>query len=209
MFPRPVAGQVNGMQKGYWNRAYIKPWHSQAARKTRRRNNRVEKAKKMFPRPVAGLLRPVVHPPTQRYNMKLRLGRGFTLAEHRGAKISPKLARTIGVSVDHRRRNRCTESLQENVNRLKLYKSKLLVFPRKSGKKGVKQGDTPKSELQNVAQNTLKEIIPVPKPALRIKARKITDEEKEKSAYKILKKARTNKKYLGAKLVKEKAGKEK
>merc|ERR1711924_441705 len=157
-------------------------------------------AAKIAPRPAAGLLRPVVHPPTQRYNMKLRLGRGFTLDELREAKIAPKLARTIGISVDHRRRNRCTESLQENVARPKQYKAKLLVFPRGSGKKCVK-GDTPRSELQNVAQNTLKEIIPVPKPALRIKARKITDAEKEKSAYKTLKKARTNKKYLGAKMM--------
>merc|ERR1719247_1325507 len=153
------------------NRAYIKPWHSQAARKKRRRDTRIKKAQAIAPRPVGGLLRPVVHPPTQRYNMKLRLGRGFTLAELREAKISPKLAPTIGISVDHRRRNRCTESLQENVNRLLAYKSKLVIFPKKSGAKGVKQGDTPKSELQNVAQNTLKEIIPVPKPALRIKAR--------------------------------------
>jgi len=198
--------KVNGMQKGYMNRAYIKPWHAQAARKKRRSDNRKAKAAKIAPRPVAGLLRPVVHPPTQRYNMKLRLGRGFTLAELKEAKVAPKLARSIGIAVDHRRRNRCTESLQENVSRLKLYKSKLLVFPRGSGKKSVKKGDTPKSELQNVAQNTLKEIIPVPKPALRVKARKITDAEKEKSAYKTLKKARSNKKYLGAKLVKAKAG---
>merc|ERR1712070_388765 len=97
-------------------------------------------------------------------------------------------------------------SLQENVNRLKLYKAKLLVFPRGSGKKCVKKGDTPRSELQNVAQNTLKEIIPVPKPTLRIKARKITDAEKEKSAYKTLKKARTDKKYLGEKLKKASSG---
>merc|ERR1712190_156821 len=154
----------------------------------------------LAPRPAAGLLRPVVHPPTQRYNMKLRLGKGFTLDELREAKIPAKLAPTIGIAVDHRRRNRCTESLQANVNRLKLYKSKLLIFPKKSGKKGVKKGDTPKSELQNVAQNTLKEIIPVERPALRIKARAITAEEKESSAYRQLKKARTNAKYLGEKL---------
>merc|ERR1712094_22618 len=128
--------------------------------------------------------------------------------ELKEAGISKQFARTWGISVDHRRRNRCTESLQENVSRLKLYKSKLLVFPRGSGKKSVKKGDTPKSELQNVAQNTLKEIIPVPKPALRIKARKITDAEKEKSAYKTLKKARTDKKYLGEKLKKAKASAE-
>merc|ERR1712232_1528623 len=172
---------------------------NQAARKKRRSLARQKKAAKIAPRPVAGLLRPVLHPPTQRYNMKLRLGRGFTLSELREAKISPKMARTIGISVDHRRRNRCTESLQANVQRLGLHKSKLLIFPRKSGKKGVKKGDTPKSELQNVAQNTLKEIIPVPKPALRVKARAITSEEKEKSVYKIMKKARTDKHYDGIK----------
>merc|ERR1711979_64184 len=132
-------------------------------------------------------------------NMKLRLGKGFTLDELREAKIPVRRALTIGIAVDHRRRNRCAESLQSNVDRLKLYMSKLKIFPAKSGKKGVKAGDTPKSELQNVAQNTLKEIIPVPKPALRIKARAITADEKEKSAYKQLKKARTNKKYEGAK----------
>merc|ERR1712086_672775 len=134
---------------------------------------------------------------------------GFTMGELKEAKIAPKLAPTIGISVDHRRRNRCTESLQENVNRLKLYKSKLLIFPKGSGKKCVKKGDTPRSELDNVAQNTLKEIIPIPKTALRIKARKITDDEKDKSAYKTLKKARTNKKYAGVKLTKDKAGEEK
>merc|ERR1719441_14681 len=142
--------KVNGMQKGYLNRAYIKPWLNQAGRKKRRSLNRKAKAAKVAPRPVAGLLRPVVHPPTQRYNMKLRLGRGFTLAELREAKIAPKLARTIGISVDHRRRNRCTESLQENVSRLKLYKSKLLIFPKRSGKKGTKKGDSSKSELEGL-----------------------------------------------------------
>mmetsp|Transcript_1184 Transcript_1184/g.3306 ORF Transcript_1184/g.3306 Transcript_1184/m.3306 type:complete len:89 (-) Transcript_1184:66-332(-) len=86
--------------------------------------------------------------------------------------------------------------------------SKLLVFPRKSGKKGVKKGDTPKSELQNVAQNTLKEIIPVPRPDSAVEARAITAAEKEKSAYKVLKKARTDLKYDGAKRKKANAGKE-
>merc|ERR1711935_696693 len=99
------------------------------------------------------------------------------LDELREAKIAPKLAPTIGIAVDHRRRNKCAESLQTNVERLKLYKSKLLIFPRKSGKKGVKKGDTPKSELQNVAQNTLREIIPIPKQTLRIRSRAITAEE--------------------------------
>merc|ERR1711865_94968 len=131
-------------------------------------------------------------------------GKGFTLDELREAKISPKKARTIGIAVDHRRRNRCTESLQANVARLKLYMNKLLVFPRKSGKKSVKKGDTAKSELQNVAQNTLKEIIPVEKPVIKIEVRKITPAEKEASVFKKMQKARINKKKLSDKLKKAK-----
>jgi hypothetical protein len=42
---------------------------------------RAEKAKQVFPRPVAGSLKPVVRGQTVKYNMKSRLGRGFTLEE--------------------------------------------------------------------------------------------------------------------------------
>ena len=48
----------------------------------------------------------------------------------------------------------------------------------------------------------MKEIIPVPKPELRVKARAITAEEKDQSAYKMLKKARTAAKYNGERLKK-------
>ncbi|CAJ1344149.1 unnamed protein product [Effrenium voratum] len=184
--------KVNGCQAGRKNRVFMRTWLNQAGRKKRRANARKAKAAKVFPRPAAGYLRPVVHPPTQRYNMKLRLGKGFTLDELKEAKIPRKFAKTIGIAVDHRRRNRCTESLQANVERLKLYMSKL-------------SGDTPRSELQNVAQNTLKEIIPVPKEGKRIKARAITEAEKGESAYKKLKKARTAAHYQGDRIKKAKA----
>ena len=42
---------------------------------------RAEKAKKVFPRPTAGALRPIVHGQTIKYNLKKRLGRGFTFEE--------------------------------------------------------------------------------------------------------------------------------
>ena len=56
------------------------------------------------------------------------------------AGINKKVARTIGIAVDHRRRNRSQESLELNVQRLKAYKAKLIVFPRKAGKP--KAGDS-------------------------------------------------------------------
>eukprot|EP00766_Chilomastix_caulleryi_P002679 gnl/Chilomastix_caulleri/3690.p1 GENE.gnl/Chilomastix_caulleri/3690~~gnl/Chilomastix_caulleri/3690.p1 ORF type:complete len:86 (-),score=3.94 gnl/Chilomastix_caulleri/3690:182-439(-) len=46
-------------------------------RKLRRRQHRREKAAEVFPRPVNGPLRPEVRCPTQRYNLRSRLGRGF------------------------------------------------------------------------------------------------------------------------------------
>ena len=89
----------------------VKTWFNQAGRKKSRRIAREKKAKAIFPRPTAGALRPVVRPPTQRYNFKTRLGRGFTLEELKAAGIPKKLAPTIGIAVDHRRRNRSEESL--------------------------------------------------------------------------------------------------
>jgi hypothetical protein len=42
---------------------------------------RQKKAVKIFPRPTAGPLRPIVQCQTLKYNMKSRAGRGFTLEE--------------------------------------------------------------------------------------------------------------------------------
>ena len=54
------------------------------------------------------------------------------------AGIPVKLAPTIGIAVDHRRRNKCVESLLVNAARLKVYKAKLIVFPRRSKKTKVR-----------------------------------------------------------------------
>lgn len=51
-----------------------------------------------------------------------------------GAGLNPKYARTIGISVDYHRTNKSMESLQQNVQRLKVYKSKLILFPLKANK---------------------------------------------------------------------------
>jgi large subunit ribosomal protein L13e len=58
-----------------------------------------------------------------------------------------KHAKTIGIAVDHRRRNKSVESLQVNAQRLKLYKSKLILLPRKLSKP--KKGDATVSFILN------------------------------------------------------------
>ncbi len=49
------------------------------------------------------------------------------------ANIPRKLAPTIGISVDPRRANLSEETVAVNVERLKAYRARLILFPRKSG----------------------------------------------------------------------------
>lgn len=58
----------------------------------------------------------------------------------KAAGLNRHFAKTIGISVDHRRKNRSVESLQSNVQRLKEYRSKLILFPKKMSKP--KKGDS-------------------------------------------------------------------
>lgn len=95
----------------HWQRR-IKTWFDQPARKQRRRQKRAEKAAIVAPRPVQGLLRPAVRCPTIRYNTKLRQGRGFTLEEVKGAGLTKDWAKSIGIAIDYRRKNRTVEGLQ-------------------------------------------------------------------------------------------------
>jgi large subunit ribosomal protein L13e len=115
-------------------------------------SNRTSKAEKIFPRPIKNL-RPVVHSCTQRYNRRVRAGKGFTLEELNQAKISAAFARTVGIAVDHRRTNRSAESLQKNVARLKAYKEKLVLLPLKA--KNPKKGTCGK---MNDATDKLKNV---------------------------------------------------
>ena len=147
----------------------------QPMRKKRRRLARQAKAERVAPAPVSGLLRPAVRCPTQRYNTKLRLGKGFTLEELKEVGISAKKARTIGIAVDFRRRNKSVESFQLNVARLKAYMARLVVFPRKAGK--VKNGDASAEETASATQ--LKgPLMPVVQDAQKLETVQITDDMK-------------------------------
>jgi len=82
--------------------------------------------------------------------MKLRAGRGFTKQELAAAGVRRKEALSLGIPVDHRRRNASEEGLKINVERLQAYKGRLVVFPKKAGK--VKKGDT---EVSGSSQSTV------------------------------------------------------
>ncbi|KAI6250200.1 60S ribosomal protein L13 [Erysiphe necator] len=142
-----------------WQRR-VRVHFDQPGRKLRRRNARQEKAAAIAPRPI-DKLRPIVRCPTIKYNRRVRAGRGFSLAELKEAGIPRKLAPTIGISVDPRRQNLSEESLAINVNRLKTYRARLILFPRKSGKP--KKGDSSKTDIQEAKSlvTTLKSSLPI------------------------------------------------
>jgi len=167
----------------------VKTWFNQAGRKKSRRIAREKKAKAIFPRPTAGALRPVVRPPTQRYNFKTRLGRGFTLEELKAAGIPKKLAPTIGIAVDHRRRNRSEESLALNLKRLKAYKASLILFPRRTAKP--KAGDSDAGELA-MAKQFKGALMPITKEDKPLEMVKVTEEMKAFKAYNKLRVERMN-----------------
>lgn len=194
----------NGHFHKDWQR-FVKTWFNQPARKFRRRQNRIKKARAIAPRPAAGPLRPVVRCPSVRYHTKVRAGRGFTLQELKAAGLNPRFARTIGVAVDHRRRNKSVESIQLNAQRLKEYKSKLILFP-VHNKKKLRAGDATEEECK-VATQLLGEVLPIRQPSIRTKARIPTEDEKKFEAYITLRKARADARLVGirAKRIKEAA----
>ncbi|CAL1695626.1 unnamed protein product [Somion occarium] len=175
----------------------VRTWFDQPGRKLRRRQARKTKAAQLGVRPLT-LLRPAVHAQTVRYNRKVREGRGFTLAELKEAGIGKKEARGVGIVVDHRRRNLSEEGKAVNVERLKVYKARLIVFPRNAKKP--KKGDTTGDELK---AETTRLNLPIPDPYVAEAPRQITDEEREFQAYRTLRNERAIARHEGARKVRE------
>ncbi|KAF2224656.1 ribosomal protein L13e [Elsinoe ampelina] len=186
-----------------WQR-YVRVHFDQAGKKKSRRNARQAKAAKVAPRPV-DKLRPVVRCPTIKYNRRVRAGRGFTFAELKAAGIPRKLAATIGISVDPRRQNISEESLAANVERLKAYKSKLILFPRKT--KAPKKGDASAEEVKSAKEGGVKSVssvLPITNKA-KIVEGKVSDYPGEEAAYKKLRAARSDARLVGVREKRAKA----
>ncbi|EPY30671.1 large subunit ribosomal protein L13e [Strigomonas culicis] len=190
-------------QKKHWNpcssqKGNVKTFLNQPAQKARRRRLRLVKAKRVFPRPVKAL-RPQVNCPTVRYNMKKRLGRGFSPSELKAAGLKPRYARTIGISVDLRRRNKSEEGLNANVQRLKTYLSKLVLFP--LSRKKVQQGEASEEAIKAATQDRSRfgdaAVGALVYPAAEA-PRAVSADEKSKNVYKFLKKNHSAVRFFGA-----------
>ncbi|KAK0743020.1 ribosomal protein L13e-domain-containing protein [Schizothecium vesticola] len=186
-----------------WQRR-VRCHFDQAGKKASRRVARRAKAAAVAPRPV-DKLRPVVRCPTIKYNRRTRLGRGFSLAELKAAGIPKQYAPTIGISVDPRRANLSEEGLAANVERLKAYKARLILFPKKSNKP--KKTDTPKDQQSaETTQSTRAAFQLVDNIAAGFREIKKSELPKSTGSYKALRKARSDGKLVG---VREKRAKDK
>jgi len=200
-----------------WER-HVKTWFSQPARKLKRKQKRQARAAKIFPRPTE-LLRPLVRCPTNRYNTKIRLGRGFTVDELREAKLDAVQAKSVGIAVDFRRKNRSLETKRTNVQRLQLYKAKVVVFPRTKIVKIHKEGKEPEKKTKRSSKHLKLFHLGTPKdqekaqqlntqfpyefPKNHEPPRAITEQERVLSAYLTTRKYRGQANKVGDKIRKE------
>lgn len=110
-------------------------------------------------------LRPAVRGQTNRYNNKIRLGRGFTKKELEAAGVKGlSHARSLGIAVDLRRKDTSNETLKANSERLRTYLGKIILHPRRANKYA-KKSEVPEAKTEILAgpeaksQNTTKQVI--------------------------------------------------
>ena len=165
----------------------VKTWFNQPGRKHRRQIKRAAKAAKIAPNPTH-TLKPIVRGQTNKYNNKIRLGRGFTKEELKKAGIlSLNYARSIGIAVDHRRKDTSNEAQTANVNRIKEYLAKMILYPRKKADKKAIVKEATEEQLkapEAKEQNTCKCVVPLPKEEVGYTFAPITKEMKSANVYK-------------------------
>eukprot|EP00906_Rhabdomonas_costata_P005491 RCo008218 len=180
------------------HKGFIKTHFDQPVKAKKRRMIRKTKAIRMFPKPVRKL-RPLVNCPTQRHNMKVRQGKGFSRMELRKVHLHPNYAVSIGIAVDKRRKNRCQEHLDRNVARLKKYLKHLVLFPSnpyKPNKKTEKFAPA-KIRARVISQNRRQKgpIRYQPEPVFE-EPRKMTEQEKHRHIFYFLRKVQRDQKLI-------------
>nr|CAD1830995.1 unnamed protein product [Ananas comosus var. bracteatus] len=186
----------NGHFRKHWQN-YVRTWFNQPARKTRRRIARQKKAVKIFPRPTAGPLRPIVQCQTLKYNMKSRAGRGFTLEELKAAGIPKKFAPTIGIAVDHRRKKPFPRGVAGQCAEAEDLQGQTCHLPKTPSQ----AGDSAPEELATATQ-IQGQYMPIVHEKPSVELVKVTDEMKSFKAYAKLRVERMNQRQIGARLKK-------
>ena len=169
----------------------VKTWFNQPGRKRRRRVHRARRQKLLAPNPTH-LLRPIVRGQTNKYNTKRRLGRGFTKKELESAGIKGlSYARSIGIAIDLRRKDTCSETLNVNTERIKNYISRIILYPRKKNDKKPQVKEATQEQLNTPEakeQNKSKVVIEFPKEEPGYEFANVTKEMTDKNLYQLQRK---------------------
>ncbi len=123
------------------------------------------------------------------------------------AGIPRKVAPTIGIAVDPRRQNLSEESLKENVARLQEYKKRLIVFPRRNGEQ--RQGDGSAADVKKAKKGeglvvNITNAMAVASVA-KVNEVKMKDVEGDEAAYRKLRDAQSDARYVGVREKRAKA----
>ena len=166
----------------------VKTWFNQPGRKRRRRVHRARRQKLLAPNPTH-LLRPIVRGQTNKYNTKRRLGRSFTKKELESAGIKGlSYARSIGIAIDLRRKDTCSETLNVNTERIKNYISRIILYPRKKNDKKPQVKEATQEQLNTPEakeQNKSKVVIEFPKEEPGFEFANVTKEMTDKNIYQL------------------------
>ncbi len=127
------------------------------------------------------------------------------MAELKEAGINRQFAQSVGIAVDHRRTNKCQESIAANVERLKNYKERLVVFPRHQKKP--KKGDATAAQIAEATQLTGSVGAPIKAPSA-VTFAAVTEEMKSARAYGTLRAARSEARLVGIRKKQAEAKKE-
>lgn len=128
------------------------------------------------------------------------------------AGIPREIAPTIGISVDHRRANLSVGPLALNVERLKAYRSRLILFPRKANKP--KKADSSKEDIAAFTSgdvsgaNRLRTLLPTVDSARQEAISEIPRSEMgegTKDAYRVLREKRSEARLVGVREKRAKA----
>lgn len=118
--------------------------------------------------------------------------------KQKAANIPRKLAPTIGISVDPRRQNLSEESLKANVERLKAYQQRLILFPRNA--KAPKKGEASAEEVKAVKEGSnvrqARQAFPIDNKVV-IQEAKLSENPSTENAYRTLRDARSEARLVG------------
>ena len=164
---------------------------NQPEHKRRRSVQRGRSQKLLAPNPTH-LLRLIVRGQTNKYNTKRRLGRGFTKKELESAGIKGlSYARSIGIAIDLRRKDTCSETLNVNTERIKNYISRIILYPRKKNDKKPQVKEATQEQLNTPEakeQNKSKVVIEFPKEEPGYEFANVTKEMTDKNIYQLQRK---------------------